>query len=180
MMKYIECKLLNNSDLNAINNGGGKIKNLLFNESFSFTFWFRIGSWLEYSNHGFLRFIFTLFYRRKMRRTGRQIPLGTRIGGGFRLIHYGTVVIHRKAIIGKNCTILHNVTIGKTHKGVPSIGDNVMIGANAVLVGPIHVGNNVVIGAGSVVVKDVPDNACVAGNPGRIVSQNGLIAGKGY
>ena len=97
-----------------------------------------------------------------MRKTGRQIPLGTKIGGGLRLIHYGLVVIHRNAIIGKNCTILHNVTIGKTHKGIPIVGDNVTIGA------------------GSVVVKDVPDNVCVAGNPGRIISDNGLTAGKGY
>lgn len=115
-----------------------------------------------------------------MRKTGRQIPLGTNIDGGMRLIHYGIVVIHRKAIIGNNCTILHNVTIGKTHKGVPRIGNNVTIGANSVIVGPINIGNNVTIGAGSVVVKDVPDNACVAGNPARIISMNGLIAGKGF
>ncbi len=128
----------------------------------------------------YLHFIFTLYYRRKMCKTGRQIPIGTHIGGGFRLIHYGLVVIHRKAIIGKNCTILHNVTIGKTHKGIPKIGDNVTIGANSVLIGSICIGNNVTIGAGSVVVKDVPDNVCVAGNPARIISNNGLIAVKGY
>lgn len=115
-----------------------------------------------------------------MCKTARQIPLGTQIGGGFRLIHYGLVVIHRNAIIGKNCTILHNVTIGKTHKGVPRIGDNVTIGANSVIIGPICIGNNVTIGAGSVVVKDVPDNVCVIGNPGRIISNNGLTAGIGY
>ena len=106
-----------------------------------------------------------------MCKTARQIPLGTQIGGGFRLIHYGLVVI---------CTILHNVTIGKTHNGVPRIGDNVTIGANSVIIGPICIGNNVTIGAGSVVVKDVPDNVCVVGNPGRIISNNGLTAGRGY
>ena len=115
-----------------------------------------------------------------MCKTVRQIPLGTQIGGGLRLVHYGLVVIHRNAIIGRNCTILHNVTIGKTHKGVPMIGDNVTIGANSVIIGPIYVGNNVTIGAGSVVVKDIPDNVCVAGNPGRIISNNGLTSGKGY
>ena len=76
---------------------------------------------MESGNHSFLHCIFTLFYKRKMRKTGRQIPLGTKIGGGLRLIHYGLVVIHRNAIIGKNCTILHNVTIGKTHKGIPIV-----------------------------------------------------------
>lgn len=103
-----DCKRLIDSDLLSIGNGGGKIKNIIFNESFSFTFWFRVGSWLECSNHRALCFMYKLFYKLKMRKTGRQIPLGTQIGGGLRLIHYGTVVVHRKAIIGKNCTILHN------------------------------------------------------------------------
>lgn len=179
-MNFTDCKHLIKCDLLAINNGGGILKNLFFNESFSFTFWFRIGTWLESGNHSFLHFIFSLFYKRKMRKTGRQIPLGTKIGGGLRLIHYGLVVIHRNAIIGKNCTILHNVTIGKTHKGIPIVGDNVTIGANSVLIGPICIGDNVTIGAGSVVIKDVPDNVCVAGNPARIISNNGLTAGKGY
>ena len=179
-MNYSECKYLINKDLAAINNGRGIFRNVIFNESFSFTFWFRIGTYLESSKFRALRFVFRLFYKRKIRKTGRQIPLGTNIDGGMRFIHYGIVVIHRKAIIGKNCTILHNVTIGKTHKGVPRIGNNVTIGANSVIVGPVCVGNNVTIGAGSVVVKDVPDNACVAGNPARIISMNGLIARKGF
>lgn len=106
--------------------------------------------------------------------------MGTQIGGGLRLIHYGFVVIHKKAIIGKNCTILHNVTIGKTRNGTPKIGDNVALGANSVIIGPICVGTNVTIGAGCVVDKDVPDNVCVAGNPARIISNKGLIAGKEY
>lgn len=179
-MNYNDFKLLINSDLDAVGNRRGILKNLLFNESFSFTFWFRVGTWLSDGNHRFTSFLFSIFYRRKMRKTNRQIPLGTQIGGGFRLIHYGTVVIHQRAIIGKNCTILHNVTIGKTHKGVPTIGDNVTIGTNAVIIGPVHIGNNVTIGASSVVVKDVPDNVCIAGNPGRIISNNGMIAGKGF
>ena len=179
-MNYNEFKILVNSDLNAINNRGGILKNLLFNESFSFTFWFRVGTWLANRHHKFLFFFFSIFYRRKMRKTYRQIPIGTQIGGGFRLIHYGTVVVHRCAIIGTNCTMFHNVTVGKTQKGVPVIGDNVTIGANATIVGPVNIGNNVTIGAGSVIVKDVPDNACVAGNPGKVVSNNGGIAGKGF
>lgn len=179
-MKYNEFKKLVNSDLKAIDNKNGILRNLLFNESFSFTFWFRLGSWLVSENHRCLFFIFSIFFRRKMRRTCRQIPIGAQIGGGFRLVHYGTVVVHRCAIIGENCTMFHNVTIGKTHKGIPHIGNNVTIGANAVIIGPVHIGNNVTIGAGSVVVKDAPDNVCIAGNPGKIVSNNGAIAGKGF
>lgn len=79
-----------------------------------------------------------------------------------------------------NAIMLHSVTIGKTHKGVPVIGNNVTIGANAVIIGPCNIGNNATIGAGSVVVKDVPDNVFIAGNPGKVVSDNGVIAGKGF
>lgn len=52
---------------------------------------------------------------------------------------------------------------------LPTIGDNVSLGANVVIIGGVHIGNNVTIGAGSVVVKDVPDNAVVVGNPGRVI-----------
>lgn len=100
--------------------------------------------------------------------------------GGFNLVHYGSVVIHKNASIGHNCIVLHNVTIGKTHKGIPVIGNNVTIGANVVIIGSVCVGNDVTIGAGSVVVKDVPDGVCIAGNPAKIISNNGVIAGKGF
>ncbi len=72
------------------------------------------------------------------------------------------------------------MTIGKTHKGIPVIGNNVTIGANVVIIGSVCVGNDVTIGAGSVVVKDVPDGVCIAGNPAKIISNNGVIAGKGF
>lgn len=80
-MNYSDFKFLINSDLNAINNGQGILKNLLFNESFSFTFWFRVGTWLSNGSHTLTSFLFSIFYRRKMRKTTRQIPLGTQIGG---------------------------------------------------------------------------------------------------
>ena len=84
-------------------------------------------------------------------------------GAGFLLIHgYGTV-INGAVKIGKNCTILHGVTIGTNTYGCPTIGDNVYIGAGAILIGNIHIGNNVKIGAGAVVVDDVPDNSTVVG-----------------
>ena len=85
-----------------------------------------------------------------------------------RIVHPIGIVIHPKAIIGKNCSIYQNVTIGtdgKSPENIPTIGDNVIIYANAVLFGKINVGNNAKIGAGSVVTHDVPENAVVAGNP---------------
>lgn len=81
------------------------------------------------------------------------------------------IVIHNRAILGKNCHIDQNVTIGGTSKKieVPVIGDHVFIGAGAKILGPIQIGNNVVIGANAVVVKSVPDGSLVVGVPGRII-----------
>lgn len=75
---------------------------------------------------------------------------------------------------------MQGTTIGKNHKGSPLIGNNVFIGANASVIGKIVIGDNVCIGAGSVVVKNVPDNAVIAGNPARILSYDGQILNKGY
>lgn len=96
-----------------------------------------------------------------------------KIGGGcFVLNHpYGTIINCKS--IGKNFTVCQLTTIGNALHGhnelVPTIGDNVSIGANATIIGDITIGNNVIIGAGSVVVKDVPDNCVVAGNPAKVI-----------
>ena len=81
---------------------------------------------------------------------------------------FGTV-INGSAVIGCNCTILHNVTIGGGHGGSPVIGDNVYIGAGAIIIGGVHVGNNVKIGAGAIVVEDIPDNSTVVCDKARII-----------
>ena len=84
------------------------------------------------------------------------------------------IVIVRDVIIGKNCTIYQNVTIGKKKYGVVEdthtvIGDNVTIYANACIIQDVNIGNNAIIGAGAVVLDDVPANAVVAGNPAKVI-----------
>lgn len=83
-------------------------------------------------------------------------------------------VFHPDVKIGKNCKILHGVTMGGRagHKGVPIIGDNVVIGTHAQLIGNVKIGNNSIVGAGAIVTHDVPDNVVVVGNPARILKSN--------
>jgi serine O-acetyltransferase len=106
--------------------------------------------------------------------TGIEIHPGARIDGGLFIDHGMGVVIGETSVIGRNCVIFHGVTIGGTgkHRGKrhPSIGDNCFIGTHATLLGPITVGDNVKIGAESVVInRDVPAGCTVVGAPGKIV-----------
>ena len=79
------------------------------------------------------------------------------------------IFISHAAVIGKNCTILQNVTIGSSKGKAPVIGDNCVIGAGAMIIGDVKVGDNVVIGANTTVVKDVPDNTTVVNMPARYI-----------
>lgn len=98
------------------------------------------------------------------------IPPSVSIGEGTFFTYHGLgVVIHKSAVIGKNCCIRQHVTIAGGRGGVPMIGDNVEINAGAVLVGPIHVGNYVRIGANAVVIQDIPDNCTAVGVPAKVV-----------
>lgn len=100
------------------------------------------------------------------------IPYSTIIGKGSKFA-YGAigVVLHSKAIIGEKVIIGQGVTIGRQldPDGIPKIGNNVYISAGARILGGITIGNNVIIGANSVVIKDVPDNCIVAGVPAKII-----------
>ncbi|MCM1323831.1 MAG: serine acetyltransferase [Acetobacter sp.] len=88
-----------------------------------------------------------------------------------KLIHQVGIVISDRATIGKNCTIYQNVTIGRKGEYAPTLGDNVTIYANAVVIGNVHIGDNAVIGAGSIVLKDIPAGEVWAGNPAHFIKK---------
>lgn len=110
------------------------------------------------------------------RKTGIEIHPGAQIGEGLFIDHGHGVVIGETAIIGDNVTLYQGVTLGGTGKESgkrhPTIGNNVMIGAGAKVLGSFTIGDNCKIGAGSVVLENVPSNSTVVGVPGRIVMRN--------
>lgn len=106
--------------------------------------------------------------------TGIEIHPGARIGRRFFIDHGMGVVIGETSEIGDDCTLYHGVTLGGTtwrkEKRHPTLGNNVVIGAGAKVLGPITIGDGARIGSNSVVVKEVPSGATVVGIPGRIVT----------
>lgn len=111
-------------------------------------------------------------YRRQQIKYGIQIGHRLTVGGGFRIDHYGGIVIGESAVLGKNLTIRQNVTIGTAHDGTPIVGDNTDIGAGAILIGGITIGDDCVIGAGAVVTRSFPDKSVIAGVPAKLLRKN--------
>jgi serine O-acetyltransferase len=109
--------------------------------------------------------------------TGISIPASAQIGHSFYIGHFGGIILNAKTVIGNNCNISQGVTIGISglgaHRGVPVIGNDVYMGANAVIAGNIVVGNYVLIGACSLVNSTIPDFSVVLGVPAVIISQKG-------
>ncbi len=108
--------------------------------------------------------------------TGISIPYSAQIGDHFYIGHFGGIIINASAVIGNNCNISQGVTIGISgrgeRRGVPIIGNNVYIGANAVVAGAISIGDNVVIGANSLVTDSIEANITVVGVPAKKISDN--------
>lgn len=103
--------------------------------------------------------------------TGIEIHPGAKIGKRLFIDHGMGIVIGETAKVGDDCTIYHGVTLGGTGKDKikrhPTLGNNVMVGCGAKILGPIKIGNNVKIGANAVVLKDIKSNSTVVGIPGK-------------
>lgn len=115
--------------------------------------------------------------------TGIEIHPGAKIGNGLFIDHGMGVVIGETAEIGDNCTLYHGCTLGGTGKDKgkrhPTLGNNVLVGAGAKILGPFRVGNNALIGANAVVLNEVPDGATVIGVPGHIIKRRDTDTGVG-
>jgi len=112
--------------------------------------------------------------------TGISIPASVTIGHSFYIGHFGGIILNSKTIIGNNCNISQGVTIGvsgsRENRGVPIIGNNVYIAANAIVTGKIKVEDNAVLGANSLIKNNVYKNQVVLGVPATVVSTKGSSA----
>ncbi|MEC4802662.1 MAG: serine O-acetyltransferase [Jaaginema sp. PMC 1079.18] len=110
--------------------------------------------------------------------TGIEIHPGATIGKGVFIDHGMGVVVGETAIVGDSCLIYQGVTLGGTGKESgkrhPTLGENVVVGAGAKVLGNLQIGNEVRIGAGSVVLRDVPADCTVVGVPGRVIYRSGV------
>lgn len=135
----------------------------------------RKASWCYKHN---LKFLARWISQHSRHKTGIEIHPGATIGKGLFIDHGMGVVIGETTIIGDYCTIYQNVTLGGTGKDCgkrhPTLGNNVLVGSGAKVLGPFTVGDNARIAAGAVVLSEVPANATAVGVPARVVKVNGI------
>jgi serine O-acetyltransferase len=133
----------------------------------------RTATWCQFG----VRHLTVLLLHRYSIRFGIDISRDARIGSGLYIGHFGGIVVNAAVVIGDNCNLSQGVTLGQVNRGpkagCPIIGHNVYIGPGAKIIGSIRVGDNVAIGANAVVVDDVPPNTTVAGVPARVLSDTG-------
>ena len=146
---------------------------LLYN-GFHATFWYRIAHWL-WQRH--LRFLARLISQLTKFFTGVEIHPAAKIGRRFVIDHGTGIVIGATAEVGDDCLLYQGVTLGGTGKDTgkrhPTLGNNIMVGCGAKVLGPFKVGDHSRIAANSVVLREVPPYCTVVGVPGRIVRQGG-------
>ena len=136
---------------------------------------YRRANWFYKHN---MKFIARWISQNARRRTGVEIHPGATIGSGLVIDHGMGVVIGETTEIGNDCTIYQNVTLGGTGKDHgkrhPTLGNNVLVGTGAKVLGPFKVGDNARIAAGAVVLSEVPENATAVGVPARVTRINGI------
>jgi serine O-acetyltransferase len=136
---------------------------------------YRLGRRNARRRRGPVRSLVDAFYRVLNRPvellTGISIPTAVQIGPGLRIYHFGGIIIHKKTVIGANCTLRHGVTIGNRYHGGPApvLDDGVEVGAAAQILGGVRIGRGAKIGAMTLVLQDIPPGATAVGVPARII-----------
>jgi serine O-acetyltransferase len=137
---------------------------------------YRFGRWRYAIRWRWLRMPFSFLY--KVLKvfseilTGIELPCEVTLGRRFRIDHFGGIIISGDAVFGDDCVIRNGVTVGLKdtgHRGSPILGNRVDIGAGAKILGPVHIGDNVSIGANAVVLSSVPSNSIAVGIPARVL-----------
>ena len=134
----------------------------------------KVAHWCYEHNHKFLaRYI----SQRTRHKTGIEIHPGAKIGKRLVIDHGMGIVIGETTEIGDDCLLYQGVTLGGTGKDTgkrhPTIGNNVLVGSGAKVLGPFKVGDNSRVAANSVVLREIPENSTAVGSPARVVRQNG-------
>lgn len=146
------------------------LKYIFINPSFRAIYFYRILNYQFYQKKKISKITLIISY---LINDKIHIPYQAKIGGGLIIPHPKCIIIHSNTIIGRNATIQQGVSIAgnvfKREKGriSPIIGDNVLIGAGAKILGPIKIGDNSIIGANAVVIKDIPKNSVAVGVPAK-------------
>ena len=137
---------------------------------------YRFGRWRYTIRWRWLRMPFSFLYKvfKLMSEilTGIELPCETTLGHRFRIDHFGGIIISGDAVFGDDCVVRNGVTVGLKNtgqRGAPIIGNRVDIGAGAKLLGSIKIGDDVSIGANAVVLVDVPSNSVAVGVPARVL-----------
>jgi serine O-acetyltransferase len=181
-MNFQELKLIVTSDLHRYN---VKVSTKAFftcyagSPGFRYTFYLRVGEYLHdkklfrYTLYPFVK----LIHRHLSFKFGIIIPIGTPIGLGLYIGHYGGIVVNGRSVIGNNCNLSQGVTIGEISfgddAGVPVLGDNVYLAPGSKIIGGIHVGSFSVVAPNSVLHRSVEQNSVVSGIPANLISTNG-------
>ncbi len=136
---------------------------------------YRFGNWRYKIRNRAIRMPFSFAY--KLLKvlseilTGIELPCEVRLGRRFRIDHFGGIVISGDAVFGDDCIVRNGVTVGLRHtgeRGAPVIGDRADIGAGAKILGSIRIGDDVAVGANAVVIADVPSNSIAVGVPAKV------------
>jgi len=140
---------------------------------------YRFGQWRYTISSRWLRLPFSFLYKVSFVLiqilTGIELPCEVKVGRRFTIEHFGDIIISGDAVFGDDVIIRNGVTVGLRHtdiRGSPVIGNRVDIGVGAKILGPIHIGDDVAIGANAVVITDVPAHSIAVGVPARILPKS--------